>query len=88
MGLIVPSFQRSEIATVKITPECYFVVVKSYSENNNRRLFGEINLFQMLHRTYYHGGDKKHYTYFSYIGTVHPGKDDRNLGGGVGGVSI
>lgn len=33
------SFQGSEIATVKITPECYFIVVKCYSENNIRRLW-------------------------------------------------
>lgn len=63
MGLIMPSFPGSEIvvvfqnATVKMTLECYFIPVKCYSENINRKLYGEINLFQMLHRTYCHGED-------------------------------
>lgn len=56
MGLIMPSLQRSETATVKGTPECYFIIVKFYSER-----FGEINLFQMLHRTYCHAEDKTLY---------------------------
>lgn len=56
MGLIMPSFQRSEIAAVKSNTRKLF-----HRSQILQWVFGEINLFQMLQGTYCCGEDKTLY---------------------------